>query len=122
MPLEGKRILVLERGPFLPREKDNWNYHGSFKYYSSEAMFDKAGEDPTEPWRSKEYPHPPISHESRIKEVFEILKTRGMTRCPSGTHNIPRPRQPDEEARDESHANQRPGRSDSACQKLRRDY
>jgi choline dehydrogenase-like flavoprotein len=23
----GKRILVLERGPFLPREKDNWNYH-----------------------------------------------------------------------------------------------
>ena len=34
----GKRILVLERGPFLPREKDNWNYHGSFKYYSSELM------------------------------------------------------------------------------------
>ena len=34
----GKRILVLERGPFLAREKDNWNYHGSFKYYSSEVM------------------------------------------------------------------------------------
>ena len=31
----GKKILVLERGPFLPREKDNWSYHGSFKYYSS---------------------------------------------------------------------------------------
>ncbi len=39
----GKRILVLERGPFLPREKDNWNYHGSFKYYSSETMYNKAG-------------------------------------------------------------------------------
>jgi len=26
----GKRILVLERGPFLPREKKNWTYHGSF--------------------------------------------------------------------------------------------
>src|SRR5439155_15564961 len=39
----GKRILVLERGPFLPREKDNWNYHGSFKYYSSEVMFNKEG-------------------------------------------------------------------------------
>src|SRR6059036_2847688 len=39
----GKRILVLERGPFLPREKDNWNYHGSFKYYSSEVMFNKDG-------------------------------------------------------------------------------
>ena len=39
----GKNILVLERGPFLPREKDNWNYHGSFKYYSSEVMFNKEG-------------------------------------------------------------------------------
>jgi choline dehydrogenase-like flavoprotein len=39
----GKRILVLERGPFLPREKDNWNYHGSFKYYSSEVMFNRDG-------------------------------------------------------------------------------
>src|SRR5215510_15719389 len=147
----GKRILVLERGPFLPREKDNWNYHGSFKYYSSEVMFNrdggeirpgfsyhvggntkvygaalfrlrekdfeafphkdgtspewpikyndwepyyaqaeelyqvhgKAGEDPTEPWRSSEYPHPPISHEPRIKEVFEILKARGMKPYPA---------------------------------------
>src|SRR5882724_9077408 len=41
--LSGKRILVLERGPFLPREKDNWNYQGSFKYYSSEVMFNKEG-------------------------------------------------------------------------------
>ena len=39
----GKRILILERGPFLPREKDNWTYHGSFKYYSSEVMYNKDG-------------------------------------------------------------------------------
>ena len=39
----GKKILVLERGPFLPREKDNWSYKGSFKYYSSEPMFNKDG-------------------------------------------------------------------------------
>src|ERR1044071_3064396 len=39
----GKRILILERGPFLPREKDNWSYHGSFKYYSSEIMYNQAG-------------------------------------------------------------------------------
>ena len=39
----GKRILVLERGPFLPREKENWNYFGSFKYYSPEVMFNKDG-------------------------------------------------------------------------------
>jgi choline dehydrogenase-like flavoprotein len=147
----GKRILVLERGPFLPREKDNWSYHGSFKYYSSETMYNKAGgeihpgfcyhvggntkvygaalfrlrerdfekfehkdgfspewplkyrdfepyydqaeelyqvhgkagEDPTEPPRKKDYPFPPISHEPRIKEVFEILKARGMKPYPA---------------------------------------
>ena len=147
----GKRILVLERGPFLPREKDNWNYHGSFKYYSSETMYNKAGgeihpgfcyyvggntkvygaalfrlrekdfekfrhkdgfspewplkyrdfepyydeaeelfqvhgkagEDPTEPPRKRDYPFPPISHEPRIKEVFEILKARGMKPYPA---------------------------------------
>jgi choline dehydrogenase-like flavoprotein len=147
----GKRILVLERGSFLPREKDNWSYHGSFKYYSSETMYNKAGgeihpgfcyhvggntkvygaalfrlrerdferfrhkdgfspewplkyrdfepyydqaeelyqvhgkagEDPTEPPRKKDYPFPPISHEPRIKEVFEILKARGMKPYPA---------------------------------------
>jgi len=41
----GRKILVLERGPFLPREKDNWDYHGSFKYYSPETMYNKAGEE-----------------------------------------------------------------------------
>src|ERR1051325_7396474 len=147
----GKRILVLERGPFLPREKDNWNYHGSFKYYSSEVMFNKdggeirpgfsyfvggntkvygaalfrlrekdfesfrhrdgispewpikyhdwenyyaqaeeffqvhgkAGEDPTEPWRARDYPFPPISHEPRIAEVFQALKARGLKPYPA---------------------------------------
>ena len=39
----GKRILVLERGPFLPREQDNWSYKGSFKYYSPEPMFNREG-------------------------------------------------------------------------------
>ena len=147
----GKRILVLERGPFLPREQDNWSYKGSFKYYSSEKMFNKdggaiypgfsyhvggntkvygaalfrlrekdfeafrhhdgmspewpikyhdweiyytqaeelfqvhgkAGEDPTEPWRAKDYPFPPISHEPRIAEVFQTLKARGLRPYPA---------------------------------------
>jgi choline dehydrogenase-like flavoprotein len=147
----GKRILVLERGPFLPREKENWSYKGSFKYYSSEVMFDKdggeirpgfgyhvggntklfgaalfrlrerdfekyrhrdgispewpikycdledyytqaeqlyqvhgqGGADPTEPWRSRDYPFPPISHEPRIAEVFESLKARGLKPYPA---------------------------------------
>ena len=147
----GKRILVLERGPFLPREKENWSYKGSFKYYSSEAMYNKeggeirpgfsyhvggntklfgaalfrlrekdfekyphrdgispewpikyrdwedyycqaeklyqvhgqGGADPTEPWRSKEYPFPPISHEPRVAEVFATLKARGLKPYPA---------------------------------------
>ena len=147
----GKKILVLERGPFLPREQDNWSYKGSFKYYSSEKMFNKdgdaiypgfsyhvggntkvcgaalfrlrekdfekfqhrdgispewpikyhdwenyyaqaeeffqvhgkAGEDPTEPWRAKDYPFPPISHEPRIGEVFQTLKARGLKPYPA---------------------------------------
>jgi choline dehydrogenase-like flavoprotein len=147
----GKRILVFERGPFLAREKDNWSYKGSFKYYSSEKMYNKdggeiypgfsyhvggntkvygaalfrlrekdfesyrhrdgispewpikyrdwedyytqaeeffqvhgkAGEDPTEPWRAKEYPFPPISHEPRIAEVFQTLKARGLKPYPA---------------------------------------
>jgi choline dehydrogenase-like flavoprotein len=142
----GKRILVLERGPFLARSKDNWDYFGSFQYYSKEAMFNRdggeiypgfsyhvggntkvygaalfrlrekdfeafrhhdglspewplkyrdwepyytqaeelyqvhgeAGADPTEPWRSRDYPFPPISHEPRIAEVFNALKVRGL--------------------------------------------
>jgi choline dehydrogenase-like flavoprotein len=147
----GKRILVLERGPFLPREKENWTYKGSFKYYSNEAMYNKdgreirpgfsyhvggntklfgaalfrlrekdfeayhhrdglspewpikysdwedyytqaeqlyhvhgkGGADPTEPWRSRDYPFPPITHEPRIAEVFETLKERGLNPYPA---------------------------------------
>lgn len=147
----GKKILVLERGPWLPREKDNWSYKGSFNYYSKEAMFDrdgnaiypgmcyhvggntkvygaalfrlrekdfesyrhkdglspewplkyrdfepyyteaeelyqvhgKAGEDPTEPWRSKDYPHPAMSHEPRIQEVFDTLRGKGIKAYPA---------------------------------------
>lgn len=147
----GKKILVLERGPFLPREKENWTYKGSFKYYSNETMFNKdggeirpgfsyhvggntkvfgaalfrlrekdfeqyqhrdglspewpikyrdwegyysqaeqlyhvhgkGGADPTEPWRSRDYPFPPITHEPRIAEVFENLKRAGLNPYPA---------------------------------------
>ena len=42
----GKRILILERGEFLPREKDNWNPHVVFvasKYSNAEMWQDKEG-------------------------------------------------------------------------------
>lgn len=43
----GKRILILERGDYVPREKDNWstravNLEG--KYNTKESWFDKEGE------------------------------------------------------------------------------
>ncbi|MFH0945082.1 MAG: GMC family oxidoreductase [Planctomycetota bacterium] len=43
----GKRILVIERGGFLPREKDNWNSYavfGDLKYKADEKWLDQNGE------------------------------------------------------------------------------
>jgi choline dehydrogenase-like flavoprotein len=145
----GKKILVLERGTFLPREKENWDtvavfqkerYHthevwktdegkkdlhpgtgywvgGNTKVYGAalfrlrekdfeqirhaggiskewevkyrdfeayytqaEKMYHvhgKAGLDPTDPYRSEDFPHPPISHEPRIQEVHDALVKLG---------------------------------------------
>ncbi len=42
----GKRILLLERGDWLPREKDNWESRAVFieaKYRASETWYDHAG-------------------------------------------------------------------------------
>lgn len=44
----GKKILVLERGDYLPREKDNWNSDAVFnqnKYKADEAWLDKEGNE-----------------------------------------------------------------------------
>ena len=43
----GKRILLLERGDFLPRETDNWDPKPVFvegKYISKDTWFDNAGQ------------------------------------------------------------------------------
>ncbi len=42
----GKKILVLERGDFLPREKDNWNVlevYQKERYHANEEWYDKNG-------------------------------------------------------------------------------
>ncbi len=142
----GKKILVLERGRFLPREKENWDtvsvfqkekYHtteiwkteggkelhpgtgywvgGNTKVYGAalfrlrekdfeetqhaggispewvvkykdyepfykeaEKLYDVHGQmgiDPTEPYRSSGYPHPPISNEPVIQELeYNLIK------------------------------------------------
>ncbi|HTB22642.1 MAG TPA: GMC family oxidoreductase [bacterium] len=144
----GKRVLILERGGFLPREKDNWSTAAVFtrnKYKAPEAWTDKNGQsfhpgihyyvggntkvfgaallrfrkedfgalrhagglspawpisyedlepwygeaetlyevhglfgmDPTEPYSSRPYAHPPISHEPRVQRLFDDLKALG---------------------------------------------
>jgi choline dehydrogenase-like flavoprotein len=145
----GHRILILERGTFLPREKQNWSakevyekerYHthetwydragkafrpqmsywvgGNTKVYGAalirmrekdfeavphkdgispvwpltyadfeayykqaEQLYDVhglAGEDPTEPARSSDYPHPPVQYESRMTETAKRLTDQGL--------------------------------------------
>ncbi|MGB8381719.1 MAG: dehydrogenase, partial [Dermatophilaceae bacterium] len=46
LALTGKRILLLERGGYLPRERDNWDSTAVFvkgKYRAPEFWFDKDG-------------------------------------------------------------------------------
>ncbi len=145
----GKRVLMLERGGYLPRSRANWDsktvfvdgayqaaetwygkdgssFHpglhywvgGNSKVYGSalfrlrerdfgelrhkdgispawplnydvfepyycqaEALFHvhgQRGEDPTEPWSSKPYPYPPVSHEPRIAELSRTLEGEGL--------------------------------------------
>jgi choline dehydrogenase-like flavoprotein len=145
----GKRILLLERGDYIRREKDNWDsravnvnakYHttevwrdregrplhphtnynvgGNTKFYGAalfrlrERDFDAVahhggrspawpisyadlepyytraerlyhvhgsrGIDPTDPWASAPYPHPPVSHEPRIQKLHEDFEAAGL--------------------------------------------
>jgi len=44
----GKRILVLERGPFMPREKENWDVKTVFnsnRYHNDEVWYDRDGKE-----------------------------------------------------------------------------
>jgi choline dehydrogenase-like flavoprotein len=145
----GKRILVLERGGYLPREPENWDSREVFgreRYVTEERWIDKhgtefrphaqyfvggntkvygailfrlrerdfkevrhyggvspawpidysvlepyyaeaerlylvhgaAGEDPTEPPRSDEFPYPAVSHEPRIQQLHDDLADEGL--------------------------------------------
>jgi choline dehydrogenase-like flavoprotein len=44
----GKRILLLERGPYLPKERDNWDSNAVFvraKYHTTEEWLDEDGKE-----------------------------------------------------------------------------
>ena len=152
----GLRILLLERGPFLPREKQNWDVRSVFvdgRYVSKDTWYDRKGHafqpgshyfvggatkmygaalfrlreedfgelkhhdgispawpisydalepyyteaeqlyhvhglrgaDPTEPPASAPYPHPPLSHEPRIQELYDGLERAGYQPFPAPT-------------------------------------
>ena len=143
-----KRILLLERGGYLPREPENWDskeVFGKSRYVTEEKWYDKngvafrphaqyfvggntkvygailfrlreqdfgevkhyggispawplsyddfepyyaeaeklylvhgqAGEDPTEPPRSRPFPYPPVSHEPRIQQLHDDFEKAG---------------------------------------------
>ena len=145
----GKRILLLERGDYLPRSQANWDskhvfvdaayqtddlWHGSdgstFRpglhrfvggnsklygsallrmrerdfeevvhadgispawplpyaafepwYTEAEALFHVhglRGDDPLEPWSSKPFPHPPVTHEARVQELNDGFVQQGL--------------------------------------------
>ncbi len=145
----GKKILILERGDFVRREKDNWNSRAvnvEAKYNTKEVWFDRdgkplhphtnynvggntkfygaalfrmrkedfgelkhfdgvspawaisydelepyytqaenlyhvhgtRGEDPTEPPASSDFPHPAVSHETRIRHLAEDFADQGL--------------------------------------------
>ena len=145
----GKNVLLLERGGYLKRERDNWSSKAIYldgKYHTSEEWLDrddqpfrpgahyfvggntkaygavlfrlrdtdfgevrhadgispawpisyhdlepyyadaerlylvhgKAGEDHTEPSRSGEFPHPPVSHEPRIQQLSDDMARVGL--------------------------------------------
>jgi choline dehydrogenase-like flavoprotein len=144
----GKKILLLERGGFVPREKENWDSHavvvenryhvqetwrdghgdafhpgthyfvgGNTRFYGAALIrlrerdfgeiahhggvspawpigYDELepyylqaehlyqvhgqrGTDPTEPWASGPYAHPPLSHEPRIQQLVDDLMRLG---------------------------------------------
>ncbi len=145
----GKRVLLVERGAYLKRERQNWDtsevfgkgryqaketwrsqsgetfhpglhyfvggnsklfgaallrlresdFHGvvhpdgvspewPLKYDVFEPYYQAAenlfqvhglrGEDPTEPWASGPFPHPPVRHEPRIAEIAEAWSREGL--------------------------------------------
>jgi choline dehydrogenase-like flavoprotein len=60
-----------EMEPFYSKAEQMYEVHGVH------------GADPTEPYASAPYPHPPISHEPRIQQLFDDLKAAGYHPFPA---------------------------------------
>jgi glucose 1-dehydrogenase len=57
--------------PFYSKAEQMYQVHGVH------------GADPTEPYASAPYPHPPVSHEPRIQQLFDALKIAGYHPFPA---------------------------------------
>ena len=148
-----KSILIIERGDYLPREKENWDPHavfinerynpeeewldnkgkafrpgthyyvgGNTKFYGAAlirlrekdfkevkhyggtspawplkyadfqpyymeaeklySVHGKRGEDPIEPPEKDDYAFPPLSHEPRVQELFDLVQSKGLKPFP----------------------------------------
>src|SRR5919198_1123261 len=92
----GKKILLLERGGYLPRGPENWDSkevfggvssawpisYADLEPYYAEAerlylVHGQTGEDPTEPPHSGPFPFPAVSHEPRIQQLHDDLINAG---------------------------------------------
>ena len=60
-----------EMEPFYTKAEEMYQVHGVH------------GADPTEPYASAPYPHPPVSHEPRIQQLFDDLKVAGYHPFPA---------------------------------------
>jgi choline dehydrogenase-like flavoprotein len=60
-----------EMEPFYSKAEQMYQVHGVH------------GADPTEPYASAPYPHPPVSHEPRIQQLFDDLKVAGYHPFPA---------------------------------------
>src|SRR5512133_3659614 len=69
----GKKILLLERRDWLPREPANWYAQAERRY----EVHGNHGEDPTEGPASAQYPFPAVSHEPRIQQLADDLEAAG---------------------------------------------
>ena len=79
----GKRILVLERGDFVPREKDNWRYQGGQPRRPLQHQGDLA--------RQGRQAAPP-AHELLRRRQHQVLRRRALPPAPRGLRRDQAPR------------------------------
>ena len=78
----GRRILLLERGPYLPREQDNWN---------SDAVFVHAKYHCTEEWLDRGWERVQPRAELLRRRQYQVLRCRPLPPPSGGLRGDPSP-------------------------------